>query len=523
MPLLQDIFNIFRPKKIEETNQLEIEISEDKVPVFEDPAEFSKRMALFNNNKDYQVSAALAAIFTKVSNKRLEVMRAIDEVRSFYLVDTILNQIADDALSPDVTTNDIFDIKSSEPKVQKEIDYLNDTFHLDTLVMDIVPDMLAYGDYTLSVELDGKNGIAKINDDVDQKNVVPISTPTEVSGYLVIDRKARKISFVEPYKYIRFSYGRTKMRVDLGDTLSQLSRATQDAKIKLLPKYVRIGKSLLYNVLSKVKELQLLEQLIPATKLSKLSSGSIIGVSVPSAFTPEKGMETAKAIEGLINKKIGVDQQSGQLTLENILSSAGRIKAIPIFGEKGQLQKFDYKQDEPDDLTSAAEDVRKLICEAIGIPFEVLFGGSNAENKSEFLKRYARYMRKLKAIQTGVTDGIRQIIHIHLINKDIKFDPSKINIAFKRKNIDIDNLDMLEFQDAAVSMLKNVRDFIVSLEGENGAGGVAKYDPKVFADYLNKQLGIIGLNNLILGPPESTDTAEPTEPIDTEVPPKKFF
>ena len=46
--------------------------------------------------------------------------------------------------------------------------------------------------------------------------------------------------------------------------------------------------------MSKIKELELLEQLVPATKISKLSNGTILGMQVPPNYNVEKGLAAAK-------------------------------------------------------------------------------------------------------------------------------------------------------------------------------------------------------------------------------------
>jgi hypothetical protein len=214
-------------------------------------------------------------------------------------------------------------------------------------------------------------------------------------------------------------------------------------------------------------------------------------------------MEAAKRMEGLLNKKVGVDTERGQLTLENIMTSAGRLKVIPIFGDKGELRKFDYKQDEPDELLASVNDIRKVICDSVGIPYELIFV-SDTVSKGELLRRYARYVRKLKSIQFAIADGIRQICYIHLTNKGINFVPDDIKVDFKNKLVEIDNLNKLEFLDTTVGMLKNAKDFIVDLMSEDSPlKGYIRVT--VFKDFINEQLSLVGLRGLIDETPEEKE------------------
>jgi hypothetical protein len=206
-------------------------------------------------------------------------------------------------------------------------------------------------------------------------------------------------------------------------------------------------------------------------------------------------------MEGLLNKKVGVDIQRGQISLENIMSSAGRLKVIPVFGDKGNIQKFEYKQDEPDELLTSVEDIRKVICNSVGIPYELIFQ-SDTVSKGEILRRYARYVRKLKNIQRAIADGIRQICYIHLTNKGISFTHQEIKIDFKNKLVEIDILNKLEFLDTTVSMLKNVDDFVTSNLGKQFPNRI---DSIVLAEYYNKMLNSVGLGGLIMDEGEAQE------------------
>jgi hypothetical protein len=473
------------------------------IPGFNDPASLSQRIQARSEDMamtNYQSIAAYGTIYTNISGYRKDVVKEVNKIRTFYLVDVILNQVVEDALAPDVSTGDILKVWSENPTIDAEIKKMNERYDFDDLVCDIAPDMLAYGDYVLKTDIpikdkNDKPGLQDIHDTVDQEKVVAITKRGKVEKYLV-ENKDGKLEISEPANYIKFTLGNHKIRVDLRKEYS--NTADKDDILSKVPKHIRIGKSLLYPVIAKIKELELLEQLVPATKLSKLSSGTLIGVQLPPGVEIDKAMQAARKIEGMINKKIGIDIQKQELTLESIISAAGRLKVVPLLGDKGTLQKLDYKSDEPDDLLRSVEDVRKVICTSIGVPYEIIFGGTEA-NKGEILKKYARYLRRLKSIQKAIAEGIREMISIHLANKGVTFKEADVKVEFRNKLIEIDNLDRLEFVDTTINLLANQIKFVNDLRADES---VLKDSINVdeFRKVIHEQLTTIGLGSIISMP-----------------------
>lgn len=439
----------------------------------------------------YIVTAALSSIYTRVQLLRKEIIQQIDRIRNFYITDVLLSQFSDDALTPDVASGEVLSVYSERPDLDYELKALEDRLQFDKLVSDIVEDLLAYGEYTLEVEVEPGFGIKKLKDEVDQTSVIAITELGEISNYLVMDSKGSKAELVEPSRYIKFMLGNRRVRIDLRNELQYL----KDKKIMgEIPRFVRIGKSLLFPILSKVKELELLEQLVPASKLAQLTANTLIGVNVPGGIEPQKAFEVARNIENLVNRKVGIDFGNRELTIQNIMTIAGRIKIIPIFGgDRGDLKKIEYRAEEPTDLMAVAEDARKVICSSVGIPYELIFSGSELK-RVDLLKRYARYLRRLKMIQKAIAEGIRQICNIHLVNKNFSYRPSDISIDFKNILINVDELDKLEFTDATVSMLKNINEFMAGLTDEMQSKCV---DKKEWYEFLNNQLSIAGMSNII--------------------------
>jgi hypothetical protein len=480
-----------------------------------------------------RVAAALAATYTKVVDSRSKLIREVDKMRQFYMTDVIINQICEDAISPEVGSGRIIKVSSPNATIQAEIDALRNRVDFDALIQSVVPDLMSYGEYVVStkiakvekgVQVDPTTvyGVEEIRDDVEQGSVVAVANWNDTLGFLAQDPRRGTVVWKEPSDFIRFTLSSVRMRIDLHKEYGA-DRLPKTAAGKDIPRFVRVGRSVVYPIIPKLKELELLEALVPATKLSKLSSGSIVGVQVPAGYDVQKAMEAARQMEQLVNKKVGVDSKLGELTIENIMSAAGRIKVIPMFGDKGQTQKLDYKSEEPDEMLASVRDIRSTICTSVGVPYEIVFGGED-EKRSVTLKKYARYLRRLKAIQKALDDGIRELIYIHLVNKGIDFKEEDVKTEFFNKLIEIDNLDKLEFMDTTIQFVDNAKKFVFELaspEANPYFGEQIRF--KALASFINEQLNVVGFPNIIdpnyLKGPEDPRTPPPqAKPPNVDVP-----
>jgi hypothetical protein len=479
--------------------------------------------------KDFYTLTAYSSIYARVSDKLKEVIETVDGIRYFYLVEVMLNQITEDALAPKIGDDDIFKFSCQKEDIQKELDDLKKRLGLDQLIENIAPDLLAYGEYTLKTKIgtskkpvkndlkggDSKfipkagKGIIDVKDIVDQGTVVSLTQDGVTEGYIVYDEERGRVEIKEVADYIKFSMGGTRIKIETSKILPVGTARNPQVKeiIDNIPRFIRMGKSVLYPVIPKIKELEILEKLIPATKINKLSQGNLVGMNLPENYNLEEAEEAVRRIESMVNKKISVDPVANEITVESILSTAGKTKVIPLFGDKGRLDQMDFRDNEPDDLLGSAKEIRELILDSVGIPSELVFK-SDGDTKAEVLKRYAKYLRKLKKLQKTISQGIKQIAFIHLANKDIPFKEEEIEVVFNNNLVEIDNLDKLEHADVTLSLLGNVRDFFNDMVEEE-----SPYKDNINLDkvteYLEENLSTIGMADAILTKKEGGAKADP--------------
>lgn len=469
-----------------------------------------------NTPEGQGVHSALGAIYNNTIKTRKEFLHKQDLLRPFYIVDAILSQIAEDALTPDVTTGEVVQFESSDEKLSEELEALQDEFNFDQIANDIVIDILLAGEHTLRVEAEDGVGITKIKDDVDQTKLVALYEAGFPSLFLKNKQYSNTPEVVDSAKYAHFVLGRNRLRISVPQELGSSVGVNKVVLPDALPSYARIGKPLFFGVLSKLQELMLLEALVPASKLNQVISGSIVELQVPEGTPPKRAFELSRKYQELLNRKVGINRDDDELSVSDIIGAAGRIKVIPSYGgNRGGLTELDVKSPTAvSELHSEIEENRKIVCTSIGFPPEFLFGG---DNKAELLKRYSRYVRKLKNVQTSIANGFMQIIITHLTRKGIEFNLRDIKISFRNEQVNVDELDKLEFQDAVFNIVGNIFRFITEVGESDNEQFKAMIDENGFQKWLHEiTSGLMGTANFIKPVSENPEEPEPDETPDAE-------
>ena len=468
-------------------------------------------------------TSALGTIYTRTSSYRADVYKEVDSILDFYMVRMILKQIAEDTLTPSLG-GEILNISSTNTSLQKPLEEFSKRFPIDDIINSIKFSFLAYGDYTLRIEKQVGKGVTQIRDDVVQENIFALTDQGEIQKYLTLDEKGT-LELHEKTKFIKFMLPGIR-RVDIAAEVAYITSGGisgvrgRNYKKSILPDgvppFLRVGESLIFPLIPKIRELQLLEALVPATKIAKLTQGSLVGVPLGSSISLEKMLRFAKDMGNVLNKAVGIDKGSGHVTVENIMSESGRLKVVPLPGDKGNLVKLDYKQDEPDELLASIEDLRRVILTSMGLPYEIFFSGE--ESRGEVLKKHARYLRILKGIQMAISQGIKSLVQIHLANLDsdkYKFNSTDIEITFRNKLVSIESLDELEY----TAQLMNTLSTILEFYDNEKLRSMGVVDEKEVAAYLKTKITDFGLGDTIdlkkfkepEKPTEEKPTEEPTE------------
>ena len=488
----------------------------------------------------FYAQTAFTAIYAKVSGQIKNLYNDLDTIKNFYITRVILDQVVDDTLSPTVGSDEVFKYSHKNPAVQKRLDHLVEKLALNKLVQNIAHDLCFYGNYPLSTRLDypktvdakksisGKEyvaqptGLKELKDNLEFGSLIRIDLGANDYAYLHQEEETGILKYHDRSDFVMFSLGgaRIKARTDLwAPTLRHITDPKVQEYLDKIPKYVRIGKPYFYQMTDKLRELELLEKLVPAVKINKLTQGNLMSVRLPETYDLQTGTIVANKLEQLINRKVSVDPVTGQITVEAILQSAGRTRVVPQFGEKGTIDKFDTKADAVDDIQGQATELKNSILDSMGIPSELVYK-SESTNKNDIIKRYSKYLRKLKQLQKALADGLKQIAYIDLQAAglvNVRYDEIEVN--FINALIEIDHLDKLEFTASTVNTLKDVVDFFVNNLGGEGSPFKPMINLNKVAEWLDTQLKSVGLSDVIntqkegghLAEPPPTTPAEPSD------------
>lgn len=439
----------------------------------------------------WRKKSMLSYLYTQTEGKKENIFKTVGKYKENYLYTGILQLLVEDALSHDPATSEIVQMVSPNSQFKRELDDLQERIDIDTLVSNIVEDVLTYGEYFLRVEIEDDVGVTRVVDDIEQQRFIAVyegNLPVYFLKRATRHGTPTGVDRIDPSKAIHFCYGYSKLRMKLDDIQ--------------VPEYVRIGKPLMWGTFNLLNYLDVLTALVPALYVQKLSSTSIIGVSIPDGTSPEDALKACQRYESILNRFSEMRDES-QITMQ-VLNAVGRFKCIPVWGDRGQMSKMDPRWDDMGDVASM-EDLRRSIMASVGVPYSFLFGGGG--DKQETLKTFARYLRKLGMIQKMVKDGLTQLALIHLARRGLQPRITDIDIRFSNTIIDTESLDKLEYTDALVSVVKSTVDNVTAI----AQGLQAQVNSETLQEFLGRYLRIINLENLFILP-QQIDSAPPMNP-----------
>ena len=267
---------------------------------------------------------------------------------------------------------------------------------------------------------------------------------------------------LDPESHIHFIMSSKKIEVEIkGFNLNE------DDYIST--KHIKVGKSIIFPIINKLKQSQILELSNLAKELRDILKPTIVQIGVPNDTLPEDVREIMETYENLFRNVFTSLKDSDDLSFNDLLSIVTEIKALPSYGgeSKGQLtpqndiiDKLDTKERE--------ETIRKSIALTVGIPFYYLSLGSETNtSRLEALKTFSRYTRKLNNTQFCLKKGLKELFYLDLKYKKYVVDIEDIEINM-REIINVDILDSMEYLVALTTTIKEIMDVLTSIsENDN--------------------------------------------------------
>lgn len=441
----------------------------------------------YTKTDSYKYNIILSTIYDKSKQTKEDIVREVQDCKETYIFNALMNVLVEDALGASAVTKDIVNITYSDnDKLNVILKDLQSNIDIDGIVKNISEDLIANGEYILRTEFSDKRGLIDVIDDVNQSEVIALYESNIPKKFLV--RKKQITEERDMKEFIHFCIGSRKIRIKLDE--------------KNLEEYVRIGRPLFYGTYDLLKSLMLMTALYPASFIQKMNGTSIVSIQIPETTTPQEAFEVCRKYEELLNNAISINTSNGEVNISDVLNAAGRFKVIPTYTEKGTMQKADPRYEEMTDIT-VLKDIRETICSTLGIPYGFVFGGDSA-SKTDSLKSYARYIRRLASIQDAVSNGLKMIAYIHL--KSLGYNPiiSKIEARFTNQLVSIDELDKIEFTDTLISTLANLADSVAKISNRLGT----EIDGEKLKIFLNSILKIVNLDEIFLNIPSKINTKD---------------
>lgn len=425
---------------------------------------------IVSNNLYYQYLNAYLA--TKVMYKRMET------IRHQYLVAAVLQCLVDDALAMDPTTGEVFTVKVNDKhpyskKANRLCEEFEKHFKIDRLINSVIEDAIFWGEYSMTLQSTKGTDLGTHNGTPGAgiQQIIDANPPGTIFGvwdgvhpkYFVRLMKGINTSVqgqlerLEPTSVWNIGIFPQKIRFSLGYGSWLYDDSNRIAQ------FFRIGKPLFYSVYDKILELEAFEQAQYQKELGDAKRRGLISVQAPAGLDLNQLRDFSRFYERLLNESNGPDnlnEITGLEAIRHMMSSLSQVRVVPLQPDRGRFTPVDIKIAQ-DNIAEKIADRRKIILEAIGVPFEYVFGQGTggASGHKVNLRQYIRYCRRLKEIQDGIAWSVQRLYRTHLMDNGIDVKLDDITVHFYN-TINIAEMDRLEFLDANVGMLKNLNEFL---------------------------------------------------------------
>lgn len=450
--------------------------------------------------------------FLPTLNTRFELIKTYESMRNLDAVQVILDVMIDDGFSssndPEVFTvsyNSGVDDELSE-KIDFEVQSLVTRLDLLGFVKNSLEEFILYGEYPFRIVAEPGRGVIAIKDDVPPDAVLAIYEGARKKFFL--ERRGHQLVVVSPQEMGHFCLSARKIRLKLAPSKLDVNAGLVD-----VPEYIYVGRSVIYQAISKLKRLQLYEMGAVAKTLKNLLTPLIISVGVPASASTDDLLELTRKYEQDLQAPTTPNATDpGAFTFTDIFEMVGRVRVFPSFSDgKGTVAPVELGAAADPSMDEAEDRLRLGIALDVGMPsYNLVAGAEGTASKLEVLKVSSRYSRKLMTIQEGVREGIRDIVTQHLSLKGLNVKRENIKVKFKSL-VNMDQLDVVEFMAASTDIMGNIFSIIETISASEVAG--VKVNKEKLKNLLNRFISPMTDEEGLF---ESDDSAEGTPSPDDE-------
>lgn len=510
--------------------------------VTKDLLDYNQNRGVSATNKNLSVTSnkilgkLLSTFNTHIAGKQ-EVLAQSRELFDTDVVQTIIDVVINDAFNSFVNIEDEFKIEfdpddeniSEEFKeqVQSKIDDLVDRFDLKNQIADIVPELLRDGEFAFGIVLEPGEGIKDIVDDLDVANLLPFYNGNklafimkqpecdQMNGRPLIYRAENVIYFRLKY----FTKQRVDLRIDGSLTNDQLRKKFYEETKLYLPRFLRICKPFYYSALKLIARLGVLELVGTVQELNQVTRRDIINLNVPQNTTPREASAIVNDYEKILNGPDN-DLDSDRLDVATLTNYNTKRIILPQWSDgKGTLSLSDVNSGANDRSAGTRDSisfVRSLIALSVGVPGFYVSLSEQALDKTQTLKLYTRYVRKLSSLQKSIADGCVDFVQADLKACNIFVEDKSIKVRFKTLT-SADSLDETDITVGTIEGLNNIFKNLVEIEDARPDLKVSsQVFKKIFDTQTRKYLGFTDLLQYIENVKPSDEFEGETDDIDDD-------
>lgn len=428
----------------------------------------------------------LYPLFAAIQDKQ-KLVEMVETYKDTFFHEMISNMLMDDVLSVDPGRNNIVEISSDNESVNEVLEELQERIDIDSFVQNVTGEIIAYGDYAVKVVHDGKK-VIELSDSVNQKEILTVYKGIMPVFYLKRGRETGSFEVIESIDYIHFCVPGRKIRFKTEFDVREII-----GEGKKIDEYIRIGKPLFWGVWDVLNSLYMLLVFYPVFAVQKLNASTILGVRIPKEMPPAKAYEVVKKYQELLNVSIAVDEL-GRVSVADVIDTIGKYKVIPVWEEeKGIIQLNDPRFDEAYNL-DVVEELKRIICATVGVPYQILFGSTEGMGKLDVLKAFNRYVKKVARYQQAIKNGLVQLALIECKLKGFEgVKPSMIDVRFMNNIVSVEHLDKLEFLGGMIDTVNSAVDVVAGLAEKIGG----EVNREKLIEFVNDYFGLVGLSGII--------------------------
>lgn len=446
---------------------------------------------------DQEGIGLLGRLFYQVAQTKRDLVDLVDSYKDTFFHVMIVERLVDDVLGVDPASSNVVDIYSDNKQVNEILQDLQERIDIDSFISAIAGDIIAYGDYVVKVQHDGTK-VVELLDTVDQKDVVVVYRSNKPIFLLKHDTAKGEFTTEEYIKFLHFCIPGRKIKIKLDNVWKEAY------KIQQIGDYFRVGKPLFWGCWDLLNSLFVLLVFYPVFAVQKLNASTILGIRIPGEVPPAKAYEIARKYQELLNVQVAVDRL-GRVSVADVIDTIGKYKVIPVYDEeKGLIQLNDPRLEESYAL-DIVEELKRVICATVGVPYQLLFGSVEGQGRLEVLRSFNRYVKKVSRIQSAIREGLTQLALIECSLRGLYVSPELIEVRFRNNIVSVEHLDKLEFLAGMVETVSNSVETVMGVADRLSS----KVDLDKLRDFVNDYFGMAGLGGVLLPPEE--ELKEPSE------------